>query len=77
MKGTNINIYILMSIPMATAMSINMNTNIMSIPAGMRTANSTAMSTTMRIWSTCMSMRTQCHFWVDGCGFDPLGLLSV
>jgi hypothetical protein len=53
------NIYILMSIPITTAMSINMDTNIMSIPPGMRTGNSTAMSTTMRMWSTCMSMRTR------------------
>jgi hypothetical protein len=53
------NIYILMSIPMCTAMSINMNTTIMSIPQGIPTGNSTAMSTSMRMWSTCMSMRTR------------------
>jgi len=62
-----------MSIPIFTAMSINMNTNIMSIHPDMPTGKSTAMSTTMRRWSTCMSMRTRTRMSI--CTSIPTSIL--
>jgi hypothetical protein len=47
-----------MSIPIFTAMSINMDTNIMSIPPSIHMPRCTAMSTNMRRWSICMSILT-------------------
>jgi hypothetical protein len=68
------NIYIPMSIPIFTAMSINMDINIMSIQPGMPTVKRTAMSTSMRRWSTCMSMHTRTRMSI--CTSIPTSILT-
>lgn len=53
------NIYILMTIPIRTAMNISMDTHIKNISLGRLMGKGIVMNTSMRRWSTCMSMRTR------------------